>query len=177
VPDVALPDVAVPPFVVRDRTRCGIHTMRVVALALLTGCASLRPVEPTTRLDGRVAKNVVLALPAPCELVPGSAPMGRPNGVPVHTLPPGSYTPSFEDDEGVYFASPSGVVVAEATLAGARARPGGIFLPTNPKAALVAFEYLGDAQNVSGRLRLPEHCRYSLQPAAPPEQAPEQNTK
>jgi hypothetical protein len=144
---------------------------RILAFAVLAGCASLRPVGPSTRLGDQLAKNVVLALPAPCELVPGGAPMGRPNGVPLHKLPAGSYTPSFEDDEGVYFASPTGVLVTDATLPGDRSRPGGILVPA--KAGLPAFEYLGDAEGLSGRLRLPKHCRYSLQAAGAPEKAPQ----
>ena len=98
---------------------------------------------------------------------PGGAPMGRPDGPGAgHTLPAGHYAPSFEDGRGIFFASPMGVVVSEPAPVGTRARPGGIYLPSDGSAA--AEEYLGDVDRVTQRYRLPAHCRYSIEIAAAP---------
>jgi len=138
------------------------------AAAALASCASFSPVAPDARVGNHPAQHVVVALEQPCSLSPGGAPMGRPDGPGArgHTLPAGRYTPSFEDGGGIFFASPDGVVVAEPAPVGTRSLAGGIYLPKDGSAA--AQEYLGDAERVSQRYRLPEHCRYSIENAAAP---------
>jgi hypothetical protein len=139
-----------------------------IAGAVLASCASFSPVAPDTRVGNHPAQHVVVALEQPCSLSPGGAPMGRPDGPGArgHTLPAGRYTPSFEDGGGIFFASPGGVVVAEPAPVGTRSFAGGIYLPKDGSAA--AQEYLGDADRVTQRYRLPEHCRYSIENAAAP---------
>lgn len=133
-------------------------------LAGLASCASRAPVSADTRVGDRPAQEVVLTLPEPCSLSPGGAPMGRPDGVRGHTLPAGRYSPLFEDDNGIFFASPTGVLVTEPAPRGTRERPGGIYLPRGTQAG--AQEYLGDVERVTERSRLPERCRFSIEPAA-----------
>jgi len=139
-----------------------------VALLLL-GCASLQPVAPTTHVGEHPASQSVLALPAACTMSASDAiPMGRPDGTQGQLLPPGRYVPSFEDERGVFFASPSGVRVTEPAPAGTRDRAGGIYVPKEPREG--AWVYLGDADRVTERQRLPERCRYSIEPAPAPAQ-------
>jgi hypothetical protein len=92
--------------------------------------------------------------------------MGRPDGVRSHELPAGRYRPELEDDDGVYFASPSGIRVTEPAPRGTRTRAGGIYLARGHR---VAWEYLGDAGGISTRQVLPGHCRFALEPAASPD--------
>lgn len=135
-------------------------------LAALGACATRAPVSVDTRVGDRAAREVVLTLPRPCSLYPGGPPMGRPDGVRGHTLPAGRYEPLFEDDDGVFFASPTGVVVTEPAPRGARERPGGIYLPRGVEAG--AQQYLGDAERVTERSRLPERCHFEIEPVAAP---------
>jgi len=149
--------------------RCFPSAALGFSLAALCSCAaSLSPVSPQAKVGDKAAKQVVLALEEPCSMSPGGAPMGRPDGPGAsgHTLPAGRYAPSFEDANGIFFASPVGVVVSEPPPVGPRARAGGIYLPSDGSAA--ALEYLGDVDRVTQRYRLPEHCRYSIEIAAAP---------
>ena len=86
-----------------------------------------------------------------------------------HVLPAGLYRPLLEDDRGVFFASPSGITVTEPAPRGTRSRPGGVYVPldsvTRERAAeerSAAWEYLGDADGISSRQLLPQHCRFEL---------------
>jgi hypothetical protein len=135
-------------------------------LAGLASCSAHTPVAPETRVGEQPAREVVLSLTEPCSLFPGGAPMGRPDGPGArgHTLPAGRYTPLFEDAHGIFFASPTGIVVAEPAPRGTRERPGGIYLPRGTTAG--AQQYLGDAERVTERSRLPKHCRFSIEHAA-----------
>jgi hypothetical protein len=134
-----------------------------LALALLSGCSSsLQPVTPTTRVGERPAKDVVLALRAPCDAPSNRTPLGRPDGEHGHTLPPGNYVPSFADARGVYFQSPSGVAVTEPEPVGTRSRAGGIYVPNDQD--LIASAYLGDEDRVIERSPLPGRCNYSIEP-------------
>jgi hypothetical protein len=92
--------------------------------------------------------------------------MGRPDGVASHTLPAGRYRPLFEDDQGVYFESPSGITVTEPLPRGTRARPGGVYVPKD--SGVGPWEYLGDAGGVSDRQQLPRHCTVRLDSAPAP---------
>lgn len=132
----------------------------------LLGCSSeLRPVEPTTKLNDHAAGDVVLALPEACAMVPGGGPIGgRPDGVHAYTLPAGRYVPKFEDAHGVFFASPTGVVVTEPAPRGTRLLAGGIYIYVRSNERDLALQYLGNQEEgVSGRERLPEHCHYSIE--------------
>jgi hypothetical protein len=134
-----------------------------LALALLSSCSSaLQPVTPTTRVGERPAKEVVLALRAPCDAPSSRTPLGRPDGEHGHTLPPGKYVPSFADARGVYFQSPSGVAVTEPDPVGTRSRAGGIYVPNDE--GLIASQYLGDEDRVIERSPLPGRCDYSIEP-------------
>jgi hypothetical protein len=134
-----------------------------IAIALLSGCSSsLQPVTPMTRVGDRAAKDVVLALRAPCDAPSSRTPLGRPDGEHGHTLPAGDYVPSFADARGVYFQSPSGVAVTEPEPVGTRSRAGGIYVPNDQ--GLIASHYLGDEDHVTERSPLPGHCDYSIQP-------------
>ena len=136
-------------------------------LALLLGCASLSPVSATTRVGEHEALKSVLALPEPCTMsASDGVARGRPDGTQGQLLPPGNYLPSFEDSDGVFFASPSGVRVTEPLPLGVRDRAGGIYVSSQPKEG--AWVYLGDADRVTERQRLPERCRYSIEPAPAP---------
>src|SRR5688572_28382829 len=148
------------------RGASGLRASLLVVCALtgaaLLACTSLRPVSPTTRLGGQAAAEVVLVLAQPCSTLPGGTPMGRPDGVRSHMLPAGRYLPRFEDAQGVYFASPTGISVTEPAPRGTRVRPGGIYIPSNGAGA---WEYLGDAADVTERQQLPKHCQYSRESA------------
>lgn len=135
-----------------------------LALALLSGgcSSSLQPVTPTTHVGDRPAKDVVLALRAPCDAPSSRTPLGRPDGEHGHTLPPGNYVPSFADERGVYFQSPSGVAVTEPDPVGTRSRAGGIYVPNDD--ALIASQYLGDQDRVTERSPLPGRCGYTIEP-------------
>lgn len=86
----------------------------------------------------------------------------------------GRYRPLLEDDDGVYFASPTGILVTEPLPRGTRSRPGGVYVPHaagdrehgvgGPSAA---WEYLGDADGVSSRQLLPRHCAVELDGSEP----------
>ena len=130
------------------------------------GGGSLRPLAPGTRFDQKAAAELVLRVADPCVLLPGGTPMGRPDGVRSHELPAGRYRPELEDDDGVYFASPSGIRVTEPAPRGTRTRAGGIYLARSHR---VAWEYLGDAGGISTRQVLPGHCRFELEPATSPD--------
>jgi len=158
------------PLVTRRSSRASLRSATHTALGAALGCAALlacsspKAVGPEARVAGQPAQQVVVALNAPCALSPGGTPSGRPNRPAAgHTLPPGHYVPSFADQRGVFFASPTGVVVHEPAPLGTRARPGGIYVPSDTSSA--AWEYLGDSARVTERYRLPEHCRYSIQNA------------
>lgn len=143
---------------------------KLIAVSCLLGglwaCSTRAPVSVDTRVGDRAAREVVLTLAEPCSLSPGGAPMGRPDGVRGHTLPAGRYAPLFEDEDGIFFASPTGIIVTEPAPRGARERPGGIYLPRGTQAG--AQEYLGDAERVTERARLPERCRFAIEPVAAP---------
>ena len=146
-----------------SRVRC-VGVALLAGLVLASCSRELSPISPNSRVGDHPAQQVVLALGEPCELSPGGTPKGHPPAKVGHTLPAGRYTPSFEDERGVFFASPNGVLVSEPAFRGTRARPGGIYLPSaTPE---VAEEYLGDAERVTERTRLPESCRYSIENAA-----------
>jgi hypothetical protein len=152
------------------RTRAG----RLVAAGVLVGggllgCSpGLQPVDATTRLNDRPASDVVLSLPQACSMVPGNGlPSGRPEGVHDYTLPPGTYLPRFRDEHGVFFASPTGVVINEPiSQKGTHTRAGGIYIYVRDDKRDVAMQYLGDEDGVSERDRLPEHCHYSIESVA-----------
>jgi hypothetical protein len=127
----------------------------------------LRPVDASARIGGRDAASSELIVGEACQLLPGGTPMGRPDGVRSHVLPAGRYRALAADDAGVYFASPTGVLVTEPAPRGTRSRPGGIHLPSDPK--LGASEYLGDANGITWRQRLPEDCRFAVEDAAEPQ--------
>jgi len=138
-------------------------------LALLLGCASLSPVSATTRVGEHEALKSVLALPDACTMsASDGVAMGRPDGTQGQLLPPGNYVPSFEDSDGVFFASPSGVRVTEPLPLGVRDRAGGIYVSNQPEQG--AWVYLGDADRVTERQRLPERCHYSIEPKPAPAQ-------
>jgi hypothetical protein len=139
-----------------------------LSLLAVTACGggSLRPLAPSTRLDQKPAAELVLHFADPCVVLPGGTPMGRPDGVRSHELPAGRYQPLLEDDDGVYFASPSGIRVTEPAPRGTRTRPGGVYLARSHR---VAWEYLGDADGISTRQVLPGHCRFALEPSASPD--------
>jgi hypothetical protein len=140
------------------------QALLVVALsASLGACRSVRPLDPSTRLDGRPVAELVLRFAESCVTLPGGTPRGRPDGVRSHVLPAGLYRPALEDDRGVYFASEHGISVTEPAPRGTRSRPGGVYLSRDPT---VAWEYLGDAGGISTRQPLPQHCRFELEPAA-----------
>jgi hypothetical protein len=142
------------------------------AVAVLVACGtSPRPVAPDSRIGELPALGSELSVAEACTLLPGGAPMGRPDGVRSHRLPPGRYAPLAEDGGGVYFASPTGVLVTEPGARGSRTQPGGIYVPRDPR--LAASEYIGDAERVSARQRLPGHCTFALEAAAPPGAAEE----
>jgi hypothetical protein len=144
-----------------------------VAVAVLVACGtSPRAVSPSSRIGERPALGSALSVGEACTLLPGGAPMGRPDGVRAHRLPPGRYAPLAEDNDGVYFASPTGVLVTEPGARGSRTQPGGIYVPRDPR--LAASEYIGDAERVSARQRLPRHCSFALEAAAPPGAAVEE---
>lgn len=132
----------------------------------LIGCRSIGPLQPTTRFGDRGAADQELVLPAPCTLLPGGTPMGRPDGVRSNTLPAGRLRPELQDDDGIYFASPSGIHVTEPAPRGARALPGGVYVTHEQTRA---WEYLGDAAGISSRQRLPEHCAFRIEPRANPQ--------
>jgi hypothetical protein len=134
--------------------------------AAACGGGSVRPLTPGTRIEQKPAAELVLQVAEPCVVLPGGTPMGRPDGVRSHELPAGRYQPELEDDDGVYFASPSGIRVTEPAPRGTRTRPGGIYLARSHR---VAWEYLGDAGGISTRQVLPGHCRFVLEPAANPD--------
>jgi len=133
--------------------------------AVACGTGSLRPLAPGTRIDRQPAAELVLRLAEPCVVLPGGTPMGRPDGVPSHELPAGRYRPELEDDDGVYFTSPSPIRVTEPAPRGTRQRAGGIYVARSHR---VAWEYLGDAGGISTRQVLPGHCHFVLEPSAGP---------
>jgi hypothetical protein len=143
-----------------------LRVVWAVTGVVLLACTSLRPLNPTTRLGDQAAAEVVLVLAQHCSTLPGGTPMGRPDGVRSHTLPAGRYLPQFEDANGVYFASPTGIHVTEPAPRGTRVRAGGIFLPSNEAGA---WEYLGDVDDVTERQQLPKHCEYSREGVRPAE--------
>lgn len=128
---------------------------------------SLRPVDPSSRIGDRVVAGSELVLLQSCKILPGGQPMGRPDGVRSHRLLPGRFAPLFEDDGGIYFASPNGVSITEPGLKGSRTVPGGIYVPRDP--SIDGSEYTGDADGIGTRQRLPGHCRFSVEAAAPGE--------
>jgi len=141
-----------------NRTSSGACVALAFLDVALLSCTSLRPVGPTTRVGDRAVAGLVLVLGQPCSTLPGGTPMGRPDGVRSHTLPAGRYPAQLEDDDGVYFASPSGISVTEPAPRGTRLRPGGIYLTSDDR----AWEYLGDADGITARQLLPKHCRIEL---------------
>lgn len=148
--------------------RFAIPLRFVVLLGVAVACGrSLRPIDASSRVGDRVVPGSELVLPQPCKILPGGAPMGRPDGVRSHRLLPGRFAPEFEDDGGVYFASPNGVLITEPGLKGSRTVPGGIYVPRDR--SIDGSEYTGDAGGIGTRQRLPGHCRFSIEAAAPRE--------
>lgn len=94
--------------------------------------------------------------------------MGRPDGVRSHTLPAGRYQPVLEDERGVFFESPDGLALTQPGLRGTRSRPGGIYVAREGR---IAWQYLGDADGISSRERLPLACRFAIEPAEVRERA------
>lgn len=137
-------------------------------IAVLVACGtSPHAIDPSSRVGERPVLGSELRVAEACTLLPGGAPMGRPDGVRSHRLPAGRYAPLAEDSDGVYFASPAGVLVTEPGARGSRTLPGGIYVPRDR--SLAASEYIGDADRISTRQRLPAHCRFALEAAGPPE--------
>ncbi len=73
-------------------------------MGILTACGSLRPLSTSRTLDGYLAKDIVVVLSDPYTFKPGLV---------KHSLPMGTYTPSMEDDEGVYFQAPSKLLIED----------------------------------------------------------------
>jgi hypothetical protein len=147
------------------RTRWRIVATAVAGLVLLPleGCRSVMPLQPATRFGDRAAAAQELVLAQACTSLPGATPMGRPDGVRAHTLPAGRFRPQLEDEDGIYFASPAGILVTEPAPRGTRTLPGGVYLA---HAQTRAWEYVGDAARISSRQPLPEHCAFRVEPRA-----------
>lgn len=73
-------------------------------LGLLTACSTIRPLSATRTIDGYPAKDIVVIVPEPYSFRPGLV---------THTLPSGIYTPVLEDNDGIYFQSPSKLLLGD----------------------------------------------------------------
>ena len=88
----------------------------VVLIGCLAGCSSLQPLSATRTLNGYPAKDMIVIVPEPYSFKPVSV---------THTLPAGAYTPVLEDANGVYFQSPSKLLLDG--VFGPTLHDGGIF--------------------------------------------------
>ena len=82
----------------------------------MVSCSSLRPLSPSRMLDKYEAKDVFVVVPDSFAFIPGLV---------THTLPAGTYTPVFEDDEGIYFQCPSKILIGD--IFGPTLHDGGLF--------------------------------------------------
>ena len=72
--------------------------LTIMFMLLLNGCGTARPLNSSTTIGVFLAKDVVILVPESYTFTPVIA---------SHTLLAGRYTPLMEDEEGVFFQSPS----------------------------------------------------------------------
>lgn len=120
----------------------------VLGLIVVTaGCSTLRPISAARTLDGQPANQVRVVLSEPYTFTPGLVD---------HTLPAGTYTPVFEDDDGVYFQSPSKLLLGDVT--GPTLHDGGLFFERGESTR--AYDYMViHGQHSNWRLPSNFECR------------------
>ena len=85
-------------------------------LALLVGCGTLRPLWEGKGLDGYPARTTSVVVSEAYSFTPG---------IMTHTLPAGTYSFVLENHDGVFFQSPSKILLAGST--GTTLGDGGLF--------------------------------------------------
>jgi hypothetical protein len=117
--------------------------------AFLVACSTLRPLSATRTLDGYMAKDTIVVVPEACSFKPFLV---------THTLPAGIYTPVLEDDDGVYFQSPSKLLLGD--IWGPTLHDGGLFfkggLSGNP------YDYL-IIENRRTHNKLPSNFKFRIE--------------
>ncbi len=111
--------------------RAGLATLIGMVL-VMTSCSSLRPLSSSRILDNYEVKNLVIVVPDSFVFTPGLV---------THTLPAGTYTPAFEDDEGIYFQSPGKILIGD--VFGPTLHDGGLFFKGGTSGEVYEYVIVG----------------------------------
>ena len=121
-----------------------------VVFSLAAACTPARPVAVGAQLAGRPVQQITIVVPSPFSFTPGLV---------SHTLPAGRYTPALEDDEGIYFQSPSKITVGD--LLGNTFHDGGLYLKKDGSREM--YEWLIIRERQSPKFKLPPSFQYSVE--------------
>ncbi len=119
-------------------------------LALLVGCSTLRTLWEGKGLDGYPAKATSIAVPEAYTFTPGAM---------THTLPAGTYSFVLENYDGVFFQSPSKLLLAGST--GTTLGDGGLFFKGG--ASTDVYEYIINSQGYYTLRKLPGDFKFSVE--------------
>ena len=125
----------------------------VVVISLLGACSTLRPLSAMRTLDGYPAKDVVVIVPEAYSFKPVLV---------THTLPEGIYTPVLEDDEGIYYQSPSKLLLGD--VLGPTLQDGGLFFKNGFSSEV--YEYIIVTTFGAGRhskWKLPDDFKFRIE--------------
>ncbi|TPE54110.1 hypothetical protein FJM67_05720 [Maribrevibacterium harenarium] len=117
-------------------------------IGALIGCSTVKPLSDDRALGGHLVKDIVIVVAAPYSFQPGLV---------MNTLPAGIYTPVFEDDNGVYFQSPSKLIIGD--VLGPTLNDGGIFFKGGDISDV--YEYV-IVMNRQTTLKLPADFKFEI---------------
>jgi hypothetical protein len=122
---------------------------RMGLLALLVGCSTLHPLWPRKGLDGSPARTIRIVVPEAYSFTPG---------IMTHTLPAGTYSFVLENQDGVFFQSPSKILLAGSS--GTTLDDGGLFFKGG--ALTDVYEYIVSEGYYTLR-KLPGDFKFSVE--------------
>ena len=119
-------------------------------LAVLVGCGTLRPLWAGKGLDGYPARTTSVVVSEAYSFTPGLM---------THTLPAGTYRFVLEDRDGVFFQSPSKLLLAGPT--GTALDDGGLFFKGG--ALTDVYEYIISSEGYYTLRKLPSDFKFSVE--------------
>jgi hypothetical protein len=120
-------------------------------IGVLFGCSSVRPISNNSVMAGRPAQAMTIVVPSVFSFRPGLV---------VHILPAGRYTPTLEDEKGIYFQAPGKLALGNG-FGGTTLHDGGVYLKKDGSTAVYDWLLINDA--TSPVFRLPSTFQYSIE--------------
>jgi len=119
-----------------------------IAIIALISCSTHKPLSKTATLDGQPARESIVVI---------SEPYSFNHGLVTHTLPQGIYLPAFEDNDGVYYQSPSKLLLGG--MFGPTLHDGGVFFKGG--LSMNIYEYI-IINNISTIVKLPIDFKFTI---------------